>query len=85
MKSTLENPLAFFSEYFNNGVKQDLRKYEIEKKEAREHADFFSGDNISLDIKTLPFKDSDFFTIEEFVFRETKKEIANRDRYLSTY
>lgn len=76
MKSTLENPLAFFNEYFNSGIKKDLIQYEIEKQEAKEHANFFSGDNISSDIKTKPFKDSDFFTVEEFIFRQTKKEIA---------
>ena len=76
MKSTLENPLAFFTEYFNIGIKRDLIQYDIEKQEAKEHANFFANENTPSDIKTLPFKESDFFTIEEFIYRQVKKEVT---------
>ena len=75
MKSTLENPLAFFTDYINHGISSDLIKYKQEKKVVRDYANAFSGDHVPFDERTLPFKESNFFTIDEFIKREIEDEV----------
>jgi hypothetical protein len=75
-KSTKENPLAFFTDYFESRMDNVFIRYEEEKRHWENYVNSSSGEDILIDFRTLPFKEEDHHTFEEYVLLNTKSEVS---------
>ena len=75
MQSTKENPLAFFSVYFESGIANAVIKHQAENDQIENFVNTFSSQHIPDEIRTLPFKKEDHINFEEYVLNNTKPEI----------
>lgn len=75
MQSTKENPLAFFTAYFETGIVNDVTAHQVENNKIEDYINSLSGQHIPEDIRTLPFKEEDLISFEEFVLVKTKQEV----------
>jgi hypothetical protein len=75
MQSTKENPLAFFTGYFVAGIINAGIEHQAENKKIEDYINSLSGQHIPDDLRTLPFKQEDLNTFEEYVLNNTKQEV----------
>ncbi len=75
MQSTKENPLAFFTVYFELGIDNAVIHYQTEKSQIQDYVNSLSGQHIPDDIRTLPFIEDEHTTFEEYILINIKPEI----------
>ena len=75
MQSTKENPLAFFTAYFETGIVNDVIAHQVENNKIEDYINSLSGQHIPEDIRTLPFKEEHLISFEEYVLVKTKQEV----------
>jgi hypothetical protein len=75
MKSTKENPLAFFTDYFESRMDNVFIRYEEEKRQIEDYVNSLSGEGIPIEFRTLPFKEEDHHTFEEYILINTKSGV----------
>jgi hypothetical protein len=82
MQSTKENPLAFFTVYFELGIDNAVINYQTEKSQIQDHVNSLSEQHIPDDIRTLPFKEDEHTTFEEYILINTKPEIKKSKEFI---
>ena len=81
MKSTLENPLAFFDYYFEYGINKDFAEMQQAEKSYDETIKAFSGDSIPID-KRLIYDEPSNFSLETWTKNKIDKEFSISKKFI---